>query len=87
MLFSCFSIYLTTFYDLQTYSSYNVRMIMNETWLNLRLYQNLFERPIQPPTQRVPGALSFGVKRPGRGGEHSPPSNVVVKNASSRRGA
>jgi len=30
--------------------------------------------PIQPPTQRVPGALSLGVKRPEREADHSPPS-------------
>jgi len=36
-------------------------------------------RPIQPPTQWVPGALSLGVKRPGREAEHSPPSSAKVK--------
>jgi hypothetical protein len=30
--------------------------------------------------QRVPGALSRGVKRLGREADHSPPSSVVVKN-------
>jgi hypothetical protein len=33
----------------------------------------------QPPIQQVPGALSLGVKRPGREVDHSPPSNVEVK--------
>jgi hypothetical protein len=37
--------------------------------------------PIQPPMQRVPGALSLGVKRPWREADHSPPSNAEVKNA------
>jgi hypothetical protein len=37
----------------------------------------------QPPTQWVPGALSLGVKRPGRETNHSPPSSVEVKNARS----
>jgi hypothetical protein len=35
----------------------------------------------QPPIQWVPGALSLGVKRPGREADHSPPSIVEVKNA------
>jgi hypothetical protein len=30
-------------------------------------------RPTQPPIQWVPGALSLGVKRPGREGDRSPP--------------
>jgi hypothetical protein len=29
----------------------------------------------------VPGALSLGVKRPGREADHSPPSSAEVKNA------
>jgi hypothetical protein len=35
--------------------------------------------PIQPPIQWVPGALSLGVKRPGRKADHSPPSSAEVK--------
>jgi hypothetical protein len=35
--------------------------------------------PTQPPTQRVRGALSLGVKRPVREADHSPPSSVEVK--------
>jgi hypothetical protein len=35
----------------------------------------------QPPIQWVPGALSLGVKRPGREADNSPPSSVEVKNA------
>jgi hypothetical protein len=37
-------------------------------------------RPTQPPIQWVPGAPSLGVKRPGRGADHSPPSSAEVKN-------
>jgi hypothetical protein len=33
----------------------------------------------QPPIQWVPGALSLGVKRPGRDADHSPPSSAKVK--------
>jgi hypothetical protein len=33
----------------------------------------------QPPIQRVPGALSPGVKRPGREADHSPPASAEVK--------
>jgi hypothetical protein len=37
--------------------------------------------PTQPPIQWVPGALSTGVKRPGREADHSSPSSAEVKNA------
>jgi hypothetical protein len=37
--------------------------------------------PTQPPIQGVPGALSLGVKRPGREADNSPPSSAEVKNA------
>jgi hypothetical protein len=37
--------------------------------------------PTQPPVQCVPGAVSLGIKRPGREVDHSPPSIVEVKNA------
>jgi hypothetical protein len=35
--------------------------------------------PTQPPIQWVPGALSLEIKRPGPEADHSPPSNVEVK--------
>jgi hypothetical protein len=35
--------------------------------------------PAQPPIQWVPGALSLGVKQPGREADHSPPSSAKVK--------
>jgi hypothetical protein len=35
--------------------------------------------PTQPPVQWVPG-LSRGVKRPGRGADHPPPSRTEVEN-------
>jgi hypothetical protein len=35
--------------------------------------------PTQPPIQWVSGALSLGVKRPGREADHSPPSSAEVK--------
>jgi hypothetical protein len=37
--------------------------------------------PIQPSIQWVPGALSLGVRRPGREADHSSPSSAGVKNA------
>jgi hypothetical protein len=37
--------------------------------------------PTHPPIQLVSGALSLGVKRPGRATDHSPPSSAEVKNA------
>jgi hypothetical protein len=36
-------------------------------------------RSTQPPIQRVPGALSPGVKRSGREVDHSPPTSAEVK--------
>jgi hypothetical protein len=35
--------------------------------------------PTQPPIQGVSGALSLGVKRPGREADHSLPSSAEVK--------
>jgi hypothetical protein len=35
--------------------------------------------PTQPPIRWVPGALSLGVKRPGREVDHSSPSSAEVK--------
>jgi hypothetical protein len=35
--------------------------------------------PTQPPIKWVPGALSLGVKRPGREANHSPPISAEVK--------
>jgi hypothetical protein len=35
--------------------------------------------PTQPPIWGVPGALSLGVKRPGREADHSPPSSAEVE--------
>jgi hypothetical protein len=35
--------------------------------------------PTQPPIQWVPGALSLGIKRPGREADHSPPYIAEVK--------
>jgi hypothetical protein len=37
-------------------------------------------RLTQPPVQWVPGALSLRIKRPGLEADHSPLSNVEVKN-------
>jgi hypothetical protein len=36
--------------------------------------------PTKPPIQWMPGALSLGVKRPGREADHSPPTIAKVKN-------
>jgi hypothetical protein len=37
-------------------------------------------RPVQPHIQWVPEALSWGINRPGREADHSPPSNAEAKN-------
>jgi hypothetical protein len=42
--------------------------------LGILLFTTLFRRPLgptQPPIQWIPGALSLGVKRPGREADHS----------------
>jgi hypothetical protein len=36
--------------------------------------------PTQPPIQWEPGLFPWGVKRPGREADHSPPSSAKVKN-------
>jgi hypothetical protein len=36
-------------------------------------------RSTQPPSHWAPGALSVGIKRPGREADHSPPSSAEVK--------
>jgi hypothetical protein len=35
-------------------------------------------RSTQPPIKWVPGALSLGIKRPGREVDHSPPSSAFM---------
>jgi hypothetical protein len=37
--------------------------------------------PTQSPIQWIPGAISLGIKLPGREADHSPPSSAEVKNA------
>jgi hypothetical protein len=37
--------------------------------------------PTQPPIQCAQGALSLGIKRPGREADQSPPSSAKVNNA------
>jgi hypothetical protein len=39
------------------------------------------QRPTQPPIQWISGALSLGIKWPGRESDHSSPSSAAVKNA------
>jgi hypothetical protein len=55
-----------------------------ESWQRLRIF--LFTTaskpalsPSQPPMKWVPGALSLGVKRPGREADLSSPSSAEVK--------
>jgi hypothetical protein len=40
-----------------------------------------FSKHCQPLIEWVPGALSLGLKQPGREADHSPPSSAEVKNA------
>jgi hypothetical protein len=59
--------------------------IMTSDLLNYCSSDNLYISftlgPTQPPIQWLPGALSLGVKRPGREADHSPPTNAEIKNA------
>jgi hypothetical protein len=52
--------------------------------LGIFLFTSVFRPalgPTQPLIQWVTGALSLGVKRPGREADHSPPASAEVKNA------
>jgi len=52
--------------------------------LGIFLFTTVSRPPLgstQLTIQWVPGALSLGVKRPGREADHSPPSSAEVKNA------
>jgi hypothetical protein len=58
--------------------------LFNSRLMGIFLFATAFRPalgPTQPPVQWVPGALSPGVKRPGREANQSPPSSVEVKNA------
>jgi hypothetical protein len=51
-------------------------------WLGIFLFTNMSRMALgltQPPIQWVPEALSLGVKQPGHEVDHSPPSDVKVK--------
>jgi hypothetical protein len=55
-----------------------------ESWRRLGIFLfHIASRPAlrltQPPIQRVPGALSLGIKRRGSEADHSPPSSAEVK--------
>jgi hypothetical protein len=56
-----------------------------EQWWDFFLFANSSRPalgPTQPPNEWVPGALTPGVKRLEREGDHSPPSSAEIKNAS-----
>jgi hypothetical protein len=63
---------------------------LDGSWFEFRQRLVIFlfptaSRPVleltQPPIQWVPGALSLGLKSPGRESDQSPPSSAEVKNA------
>jgi hypothetical protein len=71
------------------YSDYATDWTSEEPCFDSRLVQEIYllskaTRPVLGPTQpliqRTAGALSQGVKLPGRKGDHSPPSSAEVKN-------
>jgi hypothetical protein len=43
------------------------------------LFYNIISVLTGPPIRWVPGALSLGVKRPGREADHSPPTRAEIK--------
>jgi hypothetical protein len=84
----------TTTHDILTYSNSSVGKALCTGWtigvlgfdsrrgLGIFLFTTVSRTalgPTQPPIQWVSGALSLGVKRPGREADNSPPSNAEVK--------
>jgi hypothetical protein len=61
-----------------------IRVLGFDSWRGLRIFlfttaSRMALGPTQPPIQWVRGALSLGVKLPGREADHSPPSSDEVK--------
>jgi hypothetical protein len=58
-----------------------MRVLGCDFWWGLGIFLFTMSRtalgPTQPPIQRVPQALSLGVKWPGHEADHSPPSSAV----------
>jgi hypothetical protein len=64
---------------------WTIRVLGFDSWWGLGIFlfitiSRMALGPTQPPIQWVSGALSLGVKRPGREADHSPPSSAEVKN-------
>jgi len=53
---------------------------LDDWGVRIRHGLGIFLFTTQPPIQWVPGALSLGVKRPGRDADQSSPSSAEVKN-------
>jgi hypothetical protein len=61
----------------------DIRVFESRQGLGIFLFTTASRPPLGPtqlPIQWVPGALSLGVKRPGREADHLPPCNIEVKN-------
>jgi hypothetical protein len=56
---------------------FGIRVPMGQEVSLLHVFQTLGS--IEPPIEWVLGALSQGVKRPGRGADHSPPTSAEIK--------
>jgi hypothetical protein len=82
----------TEFYFIYYYSSVSIRWatgwmigvlgFYSQQGLGIYLFTTASRtalRPTQPPIQWVPGAISLGVKWPGREADHTPPSSTKVK--------
>jgi hypothetical protein len=63
-------------------SNYRIHRLDSRRGLGIFLFttaSRMALSPTLPPIQRVPVALSLGVKRPGSESDHSPPSSAEVK--------
>jgi hypothetical protein len=65
--------------DLVSWSWLDFRRHIWGSILNFTIESRPALWPTQPPIQWVPGALSLGVKLPGREADHSPPSSTEFK--------
>jgi hypothetical protein len=79
---TCRYLVTPTYAPSKTSSNYGVLGFDSQRGLGIFLFTTASRTALgstQPPIQWVPGALSLGLKRPGREDDHSPPSSAEVK--------
>jgi hypothetical protein len=82
MLFSTYRhVYriLIEYLDILRATGWTIGVLGFDSRRGLRIFLFSSLGPTQPPIQCVQGALSLGVKRPGREADHSPPSSAEIK--------